>query len=67
MTGRVTMKALVDAIFAALEEIGEREGHRLVIPSGYGEGGIIIDVQGLAVELLERFEIAEPEAPSDGN
>jgi hypothetical protein len=63
----VTMRALMEAIFAALGEAGEREGTRFVVPSGYGEGPLTIDVQEVAVELLERFDIAEPEAAADGN
>jgi hypothetical protein len=56
---KVTVKALVDTVFEALGDQGERDRNKFVIPSGYGAGGIIIDVQDIAVALLEGFDIRE--------
>jgi hypothetical protein len=59
-----TIAAIIATIFEALDEdAGEREGNRLVIPSDNGEGAVVINVQDIAVGLLERFDIVEPEAP----
>jgi hypothetical protein len=68
MTTPATMAAIIATIFEALDEdAGEREGNRLVIPSGYGEGAVVINAQDIAVALLERFDITDREAPADGN
>jgi hypothetical protein len=62
----VTVKALIEALFDALGDAGEREGNRFVTASDYGSSPIVIDVQDVALELLERFDVIEPKAPSDG-
>jgi hypothetical protein len=47
-----SMKTIIETIFDALGDAGEREG---------------VDVQDVAVALLERFDISEHEGPGDGN
>jgi hypothetical protein len=54
-----TAKAIMDAVFEGVGDAGEREGNKLVVPSGY-----VVDVHDVATALLERFEITEPD---DGN
>ena len=56
----------MDTIFDALGDAGGRDGVRFIVSSGYGSAPLIVDVQDIAVELLERFDITEHEAP-DGN
>lgn len=62
-----SIKALIEALFDALGEQGERQGDKFVVPSivssGYTPAPLVIDVQDVAVELLERFDISELEAP----
>jgi hypothetical protein len=62
-----TIRTIIEVIFDGLGDAGEREGNRFVVASGYGSGATVIDVQDVAVALLERFEIAEHEGPGDGN
>jgi hypothetical protein len=51
------IETVMAAIFAALGDMGERDGNNFVVSSGYGSGPMVIDVRHLAAELLERFII----------
>jgi hypothetical protein len=62
MSTPVSFKTLMDAIFDALGDAGEREGNRFYVERPY-----TIDVQDVAVALLEQFDITEPQGATDGN
>jgi hypothetical protein len=62
MKQSASIKTIIDTIFDALGDAGEREGNRFYVERPY-----TIDVQDVAVALLEQFDITEPQGATDGN